>query len=153
MDRGEKFTFHCIHFLLFEIFQPCACDSLWWTMSDSWPPKIQLRDQRPSLTTRGSCVAEVLLQCKGAEKASDTDIRRQAESAPLTSISKGITYFQTSLPSLSPPHPSACRREYLFEFSESYSKFPLAICTFVFQFKIYSENIPFFYRQIWCSLR
>ena len=27
-----------------------------------------------------------------------------------------------------------------------------SICTFVFQFKIYSENIPFFNRQIWCSL-
>ena len=33
-------------------------------------------EQRPGLTTQGSGVAEVLLQSKGTEKASDIDIRR-----------------------------------------------------------------------------
>ena len=34
-------------------------------------------DQRPGLTTQASCVAKVLLQGKGREKASDIDIRRK----------------------------------------------------------------------------
>ena len=33
---------------------------------------------------------------KGPEKASDIDIRRGTESAPLTSVSKGVIYFLIS---------------------------------------------------------
>ena len=36
-------------------------------------------EQRPGLTTQGSGVAEVLLQSKGTEKASDIDIKRGGE--------------------------------------------------------------------------
>ena len=35
--------------------------------------------------------------CKGTEKASDIDIRRETESAPLASVSKGVIYFSNWL--------------------------------------------------------
>ena len=38
-------------------------------------------------------MVEVLLQLKGTEKASDIDIRREAESVPLASLRKGYIYF------------------------------------------------------------
>ena len=38
----------------------------------------------------------VLLKWKRAEKASDPDIRRGTESAPLNSLSKGVIYFLIS---------------------------------------------------------
>ena len=49
------------------------------------------RDQAWSL--KSFCVAEFYYSEKGTEKASDKDIRRGTESAPLTSVTKGVTYF------------------------------------------------------------
>ena len=60
-------------------------------MSDSWPPeeRISIRGQRRGLITESFYVAEFYYSEKGTEKASDIDIRRGAESAFLTSVSKG----------------------------------------------------------------
>ena len=41
-------------------------------------------------------MVEVLLQLKGTEKASDIDIRKGMENAPLASVSKGVIYFLIS---------------------------------------------------------
>ena len=46
----------------------------------------------PDLHTELLC-SRVLLKLKGTEKASDIDIRRGMESAPLSSVSKGVKYF------------------------------------------------------------
>ena len=59
-----------------------------------------LWDQRPDLTTQGSCVTEVSLQCKGTEKASYIDIRRGwgvPRSLVLASVSKRVMYFFNSV--------------------------------------------------------
>ena len=51
-------------------------------------------DQGPGLITQELLCSRVLLKYKkGAEKASDIDIRRRMESAPLVSLSKGAIYF------------------------------------------------------------
>ena len=44
------------------------------------------------------CVAEVLLQWKRTEKASDIDIERETECAPLTSLSKALYTFSRLTP-------------------------------------------------------
>ena len=41
----------------------------------------------------GVCLAEFYYSEKGTEEASDIDIRRGTESAPLTSVSKGVLYL------------------------------------------------------------
>ena len=52
----------------------------------------------PGLITQSFCMAEVLLQWKRAEKASDIDIRREMESAPLTSLIKAMYTFTRPTP-------------------------------------------------------
>ena len=50
-----------------------------------------MRDHAWSL--KSFCVAEIHQSEKETEKGSDIDIRRGAESGPLTSLSKGVIYF------------------------------------------------------------
>ena len=50
------------------------------------------------LITQSFCVAEVLLQWKRTEEASDIDIRRRTEGAPLTSLIKALYTFTRPTP-------------------------------------------------------
>ena len=58
--------------------------------------KIQLQDQGPGLITQELLCGSQLFHSseKGTEKASDINIRREMESKPLASLSKGIILFQ-----------------------------------------------------------
>ena len=69
-----------------------------WMMSDAWYLKIYFPDQEPGLLIQSFCVAEVLLQGKRAEKASDIDIRRGTESTPLASLIKALYIFTRLTP-------------------------------------------------------
>ena len=61
---------------------------------------MYLRDQRPGLITQELLCSRVLFikGRKGTEEASDTDIRRGMESAPLTSLIKVLYTFTRPTP-------------------------------------------------------
>ena len=54
---------------------------------------ISEEDQGPGLITQELLCSRVFLSEKGTEKASDIDIRRGTENAPLTSLRNGAIHF------------------------------------------------------------
>ena len=66
------------------------------------PKKVLLQDQGPGFRYSELHVAKVLLQRKRTEKASDIDMRRGTETAPVTSLIKALY----TLPDPPPEHTS-----------------------------------------------
>ena len=52
---------------------------------------IGTRDQ--ALSLKSFCVTEFYYSEKGTDKASDVDIRRETENAPITTVTKRVIYF------------------------------------------------------------